>query len=360
MKILAIETFYGGAHRAFMDGVIEHSSHEYTLITLPDELWKWRLKTGALEIAKQIKDQNKFDLIFVTDLINLADLKALLGRSTPPVVLYYHENQHSYPPEEGRSADFHTRWIDFSNALIADQLLYNSHFQLNSFLNALPRFFREIPENSIEGDSMIEDLRSKSAVIYPGTESPVKAVTTRETPRRILWNHRWEYDKQPKQFLRVLIKLMKMDIPFELVLLGESQKFPSDIYEKQIDELQSRIVHRGFLESREDYFEMLSSCDIMVSCSNQENFGLSVVESIMCGCFPLLPNRLAYPEVLPDEYHKSCLYYSEKELVYRLSQLLTKEIPEHSDLPTLLQQHQWQKRICEFDELFERVQKKEQ
>lgn len=359
MKIVAIETFYGGAHRAFMDGVIEHSSHDYTLITLPDELWKWRLKTGALEIAQQIEDVNQYNLIFVTDLINLADLKALLGGSTPPIVLYYHENQHSYPPEEGRSADFHTRWIDFSNALIADQLLFNSHFQLTSFLDALPRFFREIPENNIAGDSLIEKIREKSKVIYPGTESPVEAVSHEKMPRRILWNHRWEYDKQPRQFLRVLIKLMEMEIPFELVLLGESQKFPSEIYEKQIEQLQPQIVHRGFVESRENYFEMLSSCDIMVSCSNQENFGLSVAESIMCGCFPLLPNRLAYPEVLPEQYHKECLYYSEKELLYRLSQLLTKEIPDHADLPEQFSRHQWNKRTREFDELFESVQKKE-
>lgn len=359
MNILAIETFYGGAHRAFMDGIISHSSHHYRLVTLPDELWKWRLKTGALEIAQQIDNIHSYDLIFVTDLINLADLKALLGGSTPPIVLYYHENQHSYPPEKGRVAEFHTRWIDFSNALTADQLLFNSHFQLNSFLDALPRFFREIPENSIEAESVIEMIRAKSEVIYPGTESPVNKVPKENSPRRILWNHRWEYDKQPKQFLRVLIKLMQMDIPFELVLLGESQKFPSDTYEKQIAELQPRIIHRGYLPSRENYFAMVSSCDIMVSCSNQENFGLSVVESIMCGCFPLLPNRLAYPEVLPKAYHTECLYYSEKELLYRLSQLLTKGIPEHDDLPQLLQQHQWKKRIAEFDTHFERVQKKE-
>lgn len=353
MKILAIETFYGGAHRQFIDGLIEHSEHDYTLVTLPDELWKWRLKTGALEIAQQIDDIESFDLVFCTDLINLGELKSLVPGTFPPVVLYYHENQHSYPPEEGRSPDFHIRWIDFSNALTAEKLVFNSHFQMNSFIDALPNFLKEIPCSTIDSESAILKIREKSSVIYPGTETPEFSSKEKNgSVPRIVWNHRWEYDKNPKQFLRVMKKIKSMGTDFELVLLGESQKFPSDIYESDIEELQDRIVHRGWLPSRDAYFEMLRCADIVISTSNQENFGLSIVEAMQSGCYPLLPYRIAYPEVLPEQFHSDLLYRSEKELVYKLNSLLNGTIPDTTDLAKQLQVHHWQNRIREFDSLF--------
>ncbi len=357
-KILTIETFYGGAHRAFIDGIIRHSFHEFSLLTLPDELWRWRLKTAAFEIASELPPAEQFDLVFVTDLINLTDLKMIMGDKAPPVVLYYHENQHSYPPEKGRAPDFHIRWIDFTNAVAADSILFNSHFQMNSFLNALPGFLREIPESRVKDSGIVTALREKTSVIYPGTESPLPSNSKGNYPLKIVWNHRWEYDKAPGQFLRIMIKLMKMDLPFELILLGESQKFPSSQYDDQLKILAPRIVHRGFLADRSDYFDMLKSADIVISTSNQENFGLSIVEAVQCGCFPLLPNRLAYPEILPEEFHSRCLYWSEKELLYKLSRILTDTIPDTSGLDVQLGGHRWDCRIKEFDQFFSGIERR--
>ena len=39
----------------------------------------------------------------------------------------------------------------------------------------------------------------------------------------ILWNHRWEHDKNPELFFNTLIKLKKNNIKFNVVNLG--QKF---------------------------------------------------------------------------------------------------------------------------------------
>jgi glycosyltransferase involved in cell wall biosynthesis len=67
------------------------------------------------------------------------------------------------------------------------------------------------------------------------------------------------------------------------------------------------MAHRGFNEhidfwgyqnSREDYEHVLSQADVIVSTANHEFFGISVVEAIAAGAYPLLPNRLSYPEIL--------------------------------------------------------------
>ena len=49
------------------------------------------------------------------------------------------------------------------------------------------------------------------------------------------------------------------------------------------------------------YLKILSEADIIVSTAIHEFFGISVVEAIAAGAYPLLPKRLAYPEVLALE-----------------------------------------------------------
>ena len=38
----------------------------------------------------------------------------------------------------------------------------------------------------------------------------------------ILWNHRWEYDKNPESFFECLYQLQQNDIDFDIAVLGES------------------------------------------------------------------------------------------------------------------------------------------
>jgi hypothetical protein len=43
--------------------------------------------------------------------------------------------------------------------------------------------------------------------------------------------------------------------------------------------------------------------------------GAAVVEAIYCGCRPVLPDALAYPEHIPAEHHADCLYQGQEGLV---------------------------------------------
>ena len=72
--------------------------------------------------------------------------------------------------------------------------------------------------------------------------------------------------------------------------------------------LGKRILHYGYVESFSDYAGFLWQADYVVSTAYQEFFGISIIEAIYCGCIPILPNRLNYPYLIPEDYHSECLY----------------------------------------------------
>jgi len=102
-----------------------------------------------------------------------------------------------------------------------------------------------------------------------------------ERPIRILWPHRWEYDKNPKDFFDCMLKLHREGAAFELVLVGEQFRTAPPEFASAIEELTGHIVHAGYLESRSDYLRMVKSCDVVVSTAIQENFGIAIVEQIV-------------------------------------------------------------------------------
>jgi len=357
LKIAAIETFYGGSHRVFIDGLKKYSNHKITLFTLPNQLWRYRMKLSAIEFIQNVDNLGEFDLIFVTSLCNIAELKALLGPTCPPVVLYVHENQHTYPRSTQQKRDFQVEWIDFMNTVTADFVIYNSDFHRNSFLLALEMFIQEIPHATLMPEYWIKRVQERSVTLYPGTDTPdimSKNSFVNNVPR-IIWNHRWEYDKQPSLFLKTLIRCMDAGYDFEVILLGESTSTASNKYKNLIDQLSECIIHYGYVDSREDYFSLLSSGNIVVSTAIQENFGLSIVEAVQCGCFPLLPNRLSYPELIPKEYHTSVLYNTDKELFSLLTTLLEKKLFLKKDLCKKFIMYCWKNRINDYDGLFNKI-----
>ena len=93
MNILALEPWYGGSHRRFLDGLIDHSGHDVEAITMPGRFWRWRMEGGGVTLAKKIRsvvdDGFRPDLIFATDMVNVP---AVLSLARPqlqgvPVVL---------------------------------------------------------------------------------------------------------------------------------------------------------------------------------------------------------------------------------------------------------------------------------
>lgn len=356
MDILFLETFYGGSHKSFLDGLAKYSRHEIIPITLPSRFWKWRLRGAALYLAEQYAEAlREANLLFVTDMINLATLKALAGY-TCPAVMFFHENQLSYPLPDGDNLDLHFGFINLTSALVADRCLFNSKYQLDQFDFESKRFINDIPEFAPERAH--DEIMQRSQVIYMGIDFSAFShppVLNNPTPI-ILWNHRWEFDKQPEVFFRLLYKLDAEGLPFQLLILGENfQMHPKEFLEAR-ERLGHRILQFGFVESMDDYARYLARADIVISTAIQENFGFAVTEAMYCHTLPLLPNRLSYPEILPKEFHKEFLYQHEDELEAKLRRLLRdyNQMGEvKNSIADCVRQFDWKNRIDDFDTLFD-------
>jgi glycosyltransferase involved in cell wall biosynthesis len=138
----------------------------------------------------------------------------------------------------------------------------------------------------------------------------------------ILWNQRWEYDKGPEVFFRALSMLATEGVDFRLALLGKNQRRATPEFEMAQRRFGDRMVHFGYA-TEEQYRDVLHQADVVVSTAIHEFFGVAIVEAIHCGCFPLLPRRLSYPEVVRPAFHDACLYDGFEDLLERLRLVLT-------------------------------------
>jgi glycosyltransferase involved in cell wall biosynthesis len=204
-------------------------------------------------------------------------------------------------------------------------VLFNSYSHFDSFFETLPGFLRQMPE--YRPWWVVDAIRSKSGVQHPGCRfapdvRPGEACAEAAGEPLIVWNHRWEFDKDPAAFFRVLARAGQAGARFRLALMGENfQVVPGEFIAAR-KRWAERIVQYGYVESRQEYYDLLGSGAVVVSTALQENFGISVVEAVRHGCLPLLPHRLSYPELLPEELHAHFLYRNEDDLVEKLVTIL--------------------------------------
>lgn len=268
MNILLIEPFYTGSHKNFCNQLKKYSKHN--------------IKTA----------------------------------------LYFHENQLTYPWSKNDrdvklKRDVHYGFINYTSCMCADFIYYNSNYNMSSYLKALKDMLRNFPDYNML--DTVDVIKNKSKVLDLGLDLKKfdidkdleSNLNIKDDIPLIVWNHRWEYDKNFKDFLEAFKIMKKRNIKFKLAILGESyNKIPKEFLEaKELfkDEIVAFKKAESFKDYR-DYRDWLYKADLALVTSNQEFFGISFMESIYCNTYPLLPNRLTYPDLLDINKNKEIFY----------------------------------------------------
>ncbi|MBK9941856.1 MAG: DUF3524 domain-containing protein [Kouleothrix sp.] len=379
--ILLLNPFHAGSHAAVAEGYAARSRHTVTVLPLSQAGgWRWRMRGAAVTLARRLREQMREDrsatrpgLVVATDMLDLATFlgltRDLIGGV--PAALYMHENQLTYPLPAGRARDLAFPWINYTSALAADALFFNSAFHRAAFLAALPGLPGRYHDHH-ELD-LIDAIGAKSQLLPPGIdlarldqpEPPEPG--TRQHPDHpdsppgapiILWNSRWEYDKGPAAFFAALRALAARGVDFRVVVVGEQIDPNEPNFQAARAWLGERVLAWGYLPDLQSYRAWLWRADIVVSCAVQEFFGISVIEAMYCGCVPILPRRLSYPELLPPALHAGCLYDDQDDLVEKLHHAI-RNLPalRACDFRSVAARYDWRELAPEYDARFEALQR---
>lgn len=360
MNVLLIEPYFGGSHRTWALGYQRASRHHVQILSLPAQFWKWRMQGGAVTLARLLEQHTpKPDVILASDMMNLATFRALTRHHTAnvPIALYFHENQLSYPQNKRQGHGWRYGFINYISALAADAVYFNSRYHLTDFFDTLPDMLKHFGDYN-ELDS-INTLRQRAGVLPVGIDfarlDAHRVPHEPDAPPIVLWNHRWESDKNPQAFVNALITLADEGIPFRLVLLGEQFGKPHPEWIRAQDRLAAHIIHTGYADAA-TYAAWLWRSDVVVSTAKHEFFGISTAEAIYCGCLPILPKRLNYPALVPDDWHTTCLYKGNNPYVL-LKQHLTHPRQNTAPLQSYIAQFDWSQVAPHYDTTLSTLQR---
>lgn len=347
-KILVVEPYYGGSHQQFIEGLVDNVPAEYTILSLPARKWKMRMQLSAPWFVRKIDEmeisKRFFDAVLFSTFIDVAVFKALIvsvhnWNNSCKYLLYFHENQFSYPGKLPKKSNHQFTAINFTSALIADFVAFNSNFNRINFLAQCRDYTRKAIDMNVEVE--VDRIEKKSFTLYPGIDfrelDRLSLLEKNDHIPLIIWNHRWEHDKNPEDFFEVLSRLQEEGINFRLAVLGQRfsrQPVCFDIAKKKFDK---NIIHFGYIEDRIEYYKLLVQGNIVVSTALHEFYGIAVLEAVRAGCVPVLPDRLSYQELFDGAY-----LYEDGMLLEHLKKLLCcKPALSRSTSKSLTERYSW-------------------
>ncbi|XP_007963103.2 tRNA-queuosine alpha-mannosyltransferase isoform X15 [Chlorocebus sabaeus] len=352
MSILIIEAFYGGSHKQLVD-LLQEELGDCVLYTLPAKKWHWRARTSALYFSQTIPISEHYRTLFASSVLNLTELAALrpdLGKLK--TILYFHENQLIYPVKKCQERDFQYGYNQILSCLVADVVVFNSVFNMESFLTSIGKFMKLIPDHRPKDLESI--IRPKCQVIYFPIRFPDVS--------RFMPKHKTTHLKKMLSLKGNGGTVLSMALPFQpeqrdlegllknsnsecdahcdldtarREYLGNSLRQESDL--KKSTSPENSSSHRG--ENKQNL--TVNPCATLGGDANQQRL-LHIVwphrwlEAVYCGCYPLCPKDLVYPEIFPAEY------------LYSTPEQLSKRLQNFCKRPDIVRKHLYKGEIAPF------------
>ncbi|XP_070928808.1 tRNA-queuosine alpha-mannosyltransferase isoform X12 [Macaca nemestrina] len=352
MSILIIEAFYGGSHKQLVD-LLQEELGDCVLYTLPAKKWHWRARTSALYFSQTIPISEHYRTLFASSVLNLTELAALrpdLGKLK--TILYFHENQLIYPVKKCQERDFQYGYNQILSCLVADVVVFNSVFNMESFLTSIGKFMKLIPDHRPKDLESI--IRPKCQVIYFPIRFPDVS--------RFMPKHKTTHLKKMLSLKGNGGTVLSMALPFQpeqrdsegllknsnsecdahcgldtarREYLGNSLRQESDL--KKSTSPENSSSHRG--ENKQNL--TVNPCATLGGDANQQRL-LHIVwphrwlEAVYCGCYPLCPKDLVYPEIFPAEY------------LYSTPEQLSKRLQNFCKRPDIIRKHLYKGEIAPF------------
>lgn len=299
-RTLLLSAYHADSHKYWCEGLMQAFPEvQWTLLTLPPRYFSWRIRGNSLSWAYSEAETlaRPYDLVIATSMVDLAGLRGLVpALSQIPTLVYSHENQFAYPRSDQQHPSVEPQMVNLYTALCADRVLFNSHYNQQSFLSGVNQLLGRLPDAVPPG--LEEQLATSAEVVsVPLRDLSFLPSNHLDRPLTLIWNHRWEYDKGPERLLAALQRV-PVEIPLRVHVVGQQFRQQPAVMPalKAYLEQRGSLGAWGFVESRSDYEALLQQSHAVVSTAIHDFQGLAVLEGVAAGCLPLVPDRLAYPE----------------------------------------------------------------
>jgi glycosyltransferase involved in cell wall biosynthesis len=301
-RILLLSAYHADSHQYWCEGLITaFPSVDWTLLTLPPRYFSWRIRGNSLTwaLSEGAILAVDYDLVIATSMVDLAGLRGLVpSLGQVPTLVYFHENQFAYPRSDHQHPSIEPQMVNLYSALCGDRVVFNSHYNLDSFLGGVNDLLRRLPDGVPGG--VVERLAARAQVI----PVPLDDTCYRRSeaggpnePLSLVWNHRWEYDKGPDRLLAAL-RQVPDDVPLLVHVVGQQFRREPEV----MGELKAFLQQRGslgcwgYVDSHAQYQALLQRSHGVLSTALHDFQGVAVLEAVAAGCVPLVPSRLVYPE----------------------------------------------------------------
>jgi glycosyltransferase involved in cell wall biosynthesis len=312
-KILLLSAYDTSSHRHWRTQLEKmFPDYAWTQITLPARHFSWRIRGNSLSwgFGETAFLHDEYDLLIATSMVDLSSLRGFIPKlATLPTLVYFHENQFTYPMNINKNDNVEHQLVPIYSALCASKICFNSNYNRLTFLEGANSLFKQLPD-------FVPATLSKRLELSTVIPVPVDVPSNNQDKSNhaedylsVVWNHRWEYDKGPGLLLEIIRQVCAAQLPIIFHILGEQfRQSPAEFDQIQkLLETHSEHIglapgHFGFIESKQKYFDCLHKTDVVLSTTRHEFQGVAMQEAILSGCTPLAPDRLAYPEYLEPQF----------------------------------------------------------
>ena len=314
MNVLLLSAYAAQSHVHWQQSLqTMFAQWKWRVLSLPPRHFSWRVRGNALfwSIAERDTLERPYDLIIATSMVDLATLRGLVpSLARVPTIVYFHENQFEYPQDQQKHSLLEAQMTSIYSALAADHIMFNSGYNRDTFLSGCSALMKKLPDRVPAGVALM--LRERATVLpvpfasrdnervaplWPGARGRLI-----KRPLRLLWVGRFEHDKGGEGLLRILRRLEIASLDYELAMTGQQFRRSPAVFSEIKALFGHRLVQFGYVDGIKEYRSLLQAADVVLSTAIHEFQGLAVLEAVAHQCLPIVPDRLAYPEIYPALY----------------------------------------------------------
>lgn len=111
------------------------------------------------------------------------------------------------------------------------------------------------------------------------------------------FSHRWAEDKQPDKFIKLAQLVRERGLDARFVVLH-----PIPLSDESTKEAKGVGIEFILCPDKSTYWDEVSKLTHIFSSATLETFGYSVIDAVILGAVPIVPNRAVYPYLYPEYY----------------------------------------------------------